>query len=42
MPPMRALIASTTNGKDKMPAYKGKLTDAQIKDVIAYMRTLEK
>jgi mono/diheme cytochrome c family protein len=36
------LIASTTNGKGKMPAYKGKLTDAQIKDVVLYMRTLEK
>ena len=35
-------IASTTDGKNKMPAYKGKLTDAQIKDVIAYIRTLQK
>jgi mono/diheme cytochrome c family protein len=35
-------IASTTNGKARMPAYKGKLTDAQIKDVIAYIRTLQK
>ena len=36
-------IASTTDGKGKMmPAYKGKLTDAQIKDVIAYIRTLQK
>jgi mono/diheme cytochrome c family protein len=35
-------IASTTNGKGKMPAYKGKLTDAQIKDVISYIRTLQK
>jgi mono/diheme cytochrome c family protein len=35
-------IASTTNGKGKMPAYKGKLTDPQIKDVIAYIRTLQK
>jgi cytochrome c6 len=40
--PEARLIASTTNGKGKMPAYKGKLTDAQIKDVIAYMRTLGK
>ncbi len=32
----------TTNGKAKMPAYKGKLTDAQIKEVVVYMRTLEK
>lgn len=35
-------IASTTNGKGKMPAYKGKLTDAQIKDLISYIRTLQK
>jgi mono/diheme cytochrome c family protein len=35
-------IASTTNGKGKMPAYTGKLTDPQIKDVIAYIRTLQK
>lgn len=36
------LVAVTTNGKNKMPAYKGKLTDAQIKDVIAYIHTLQK
>jgi|SRR5580698_5836210 cytochrome c6 len=36
------LIASTKNGKGKMPAYAGKLTDAEIKDVIAYVRTLQK
>ncbi|MGA8528878.1 MAG: cytochrome c [Acidobacteriaceae bacterium] len=36
------MVADTTNGKNKMPAYKGKLTDAQIKEVVAYMRTLEK
>ncbi|MFZ0631811.1 MAG: c-type cytochrome [Acidobacteriaceae bacterium] len=36
------MIGDTTNGKNKMPAYKGKLTDAQIKEVVAYMRTLEK
>jgi len=36
-------ITSTTNGKGtKMPAYKGKLTDAQIKEVVAYIRTLQK
>jgi mono/diheme cytochrome c family protein len=36
-------IASTTNGKGtKMPAYKDKLTSAQIKDVVAYIRTLQK
>jgi cytochrome c6 len=35
-------IASTKNGKGKMPAYKEKLTDAQIKDVVAYIRTLQR
>jgi mono/diheme cytochrome c family protein len=35
-------IASTKNGKAKMPAYAGKLTDAQIKDVVTYIRTLQK
>jgi mono/diheme cytochrome c family protein len=36
-------FASTKNGKGaKMPAYAGKLTDAQIKDVISYIRTLQK
>ena len=36
------MIAATKNGKGKMPAYAGKLTDAQIKDVVEYVRTLEK
>ena len=36
------MVADTTDGKAKMPSYKGKLTDAQIKEVVAYMRTLEK
>ncbi len=35
-------FASTKDGKGKMPAYKGKLTDTQIKAVIAYIRTLQK
>jgi mono/diheme cytochrome c family protein len=35
-------IADTKNGKGKMPAYSGKLTDPQIKDVIAYIRSLQK
>jgi mono/diheme cytochrome c family protein len=35
------LIDSTTNGKGKMPAYKGKLTDDQIKQLVAYIRTLK-
>jgi hypothetical protein len=36
------LIAATLNGKGKMPAYAGKLTPAQVKEVIAYIRTLQK
>jgi len=35
-------FAATRNGKGKMPAYNGKLTDAQIKDVTEYIRTLQK
>ena len=34
------LIAITKNGKGKMPAYGGKLTDPQIKEVVDYLRTL--
>jgi cytochrome c6 len=40
--PDSALIAQVQNGKNKMPPFKGKLTDAQIKSVIAYVRTLQK
>ncbi len=40
--PTANLIAITSTGKGKMPAYSGKLTDAQIKDVVAYIRTLQK
>ncbi len=36
------LIAATTNGKLKMPAYKSQLTTAQIAEVINYVRTLQK
>jgi cytochrome c6 len=36
------MIAITTDGHAKMPAFKGKLTDAQIKDVVAYFRSLAK
>jgi cytochrome c6 len=36
-----SLIASVTNGKGKMPAYAGKLTDTQIKEVVEYTRTLQ-
>lgn len=32
----------TKNGKGKMPGYAGKLTDAQINDVIKYIRGLSK
>jgi cytochrome c6 len=36
------LAATITNGKPpKMPAYKGKLTDDQIKDIVKYVRTLK-
>jgi mono/diheme cytochrome c family protein len=35
------MIAATKNGKGKMPAYAGKLTDAQIKDTVSYIRTLK-
>jgi mono/diheme cytochrome c family protein len=36
------LIAATTNGKGKMAAYSGNLSDTQIEQVIAYIRTLQK
>jgi cytochrome c6 len=36
------LIAATTNGKGKMPAYKTQLTAPQISGAIAYIRTLQK
>ena len=36
------LIAAVTNGKNKMPAYAGKLTGTQIKSVVSYIRTLQK
>ena len=36
------MIAITTNGEGKMPAFKSKLTDAQIKDSVAYFRTFAK
>ena len=32
----------TAKGKNKMPGFAGKLTDAQIKDVVAYIRELQK
>jgi cytochrome c6 len=40
------LIAATKNGisssTPKMPAYAGKLTDAEINDVVAYIKTIAK
>jgi cytochrome c6 len=36
------LIDITTNGKGKMPAYKGKITDDQIKQLVGYIRDLAK
>ena len=35
------LIALITNGKGKMPAYKGKLSDADIAAVAKYVKTLK-
>jgi len=36
------MIKVTTDGKGKMPAYKGKLTDDQIKEAVAFYRSLGK
>lgn len=36
------LYAWTADGKNKMPAYKGKLSEAEIKALVAFMRTLKK
>lgn len=36
------MITITTDGKGKMPGYKGKLTDDQIKDSVSYYRSLAK
>ena len=36
------LIKAVTDGKGKMPAYKGKLSDDDIKAVVAYIKTLKK
>ncbi|MGA8222395.1 MAG: cytochrome c [Candidatus Acidiferrales bacterium] len=36
------LTTIITAGKNKMPAYKGKITDDQIKGLVAYIRTLKK
>lgn len=37
-----ALTAIIENGKGKMPAYKSQLSGAQIEDLVAYIRTLQK
>ena len=36
------MIAITTDGKGKMPAFKDKLTEPQIKDSVDYFRTFAK
>jgi cytochrome c6 len=36
------MITITTDGKGKMPSYKGKLTDPEIKAVVDYYRTFVK
>jgi mono/diheme cytochrome c family protein len=36
------LIEITAKGKNKMPGYEKKLTDDQIKQLVAYIRTLKK
>lgn len=36
------LTSTITDGKGKMPAYKGKLSETQIKDLVGYIRTLKK
>lgn len=40
--PDAALMTIVKNGKDKMPSFAAKLSDAQIKAVVGYIRTLEK
>ena len=40
--PDAELIAAVKNGKNKMPPNVAKLTDDQIKSVVAYIRTLQK
>jgi hypothetical protein len=36
------MIAATTNGMGKMAPFKGKITDAQIKESVGYFRTFAK
>ncbi len=35
------MIKATEDGKGKMPAFKSKLTDAQIKEAVVYFRALK-
>ncbi len=35
------LIAAVRNGKGRMPSYSGRLTEAQIKAAVAYIRKLQ-
>ena len=35
------MTESVTNGKNRMPSFKGKLSDEQIKEVVAYFRSLK-
>jgi cytochrome c551 len=37
----QTLFDITKDGKNKMPPYKGKLTDDQIKDLVKYIRSLK-
>jgi mono/diheme cytochrome c family protein len=39
--PEKDQIDAVKNGKNKMKAFNGKLTDDQIKDVVAYFRSLK-
>jgi mono/diheme cytochrome c family protein len=36
------LKSAITNGKNKMPPFKGKITEVQLNDVVAYVRQLGK
>lgn len=36
-----AIVAQITNGKKKMPGYKGKLTADQIQDIAAYLKGIQ-
>ena len=36
------LTTTIEKGKGKMPSYSGKLTDAQVKDLVKYIRSLKK